>query len=392
VSEKNGKGLKKFTIHLEGTDAEIQAKKDAILSGKEPLIKGRAYNAEEHLIVWETIATADPFSDRYYKASKALLDIKLREVGERELQFPLALDGELGQLSVAAAREKITVAIEGGIRAVDLNFEESRVLQAIQRAYSDEDARTGAFPREVSLTRAGLFDLMAIETKTRPDGTRYHVEGRRGQLRTKIDRVLRGLSEKHFPFVFKRQTGTDKKTGEPIYSVALTDAPLVQVALRYDDVRQAELPGLSSGRGPGQRRFSCYDIRLNPNALGDVQVYFRMLPSALAREISDYRKARGQKPSVRELLFVEYLFAESRAVIEINELKLAEKLKIKGLHDIRRVRKDLARCYELALGLGFVLSVKSRAPAIRGTKEVIRLNPDRFYRLKDRSGGRPAGA
>ena len=331
------------------------------------------------------IITRDPFEPEYFKASKQLLDISLAHVQEDDLMLPL---------TPGTDRQKIEVAIRGGLDSIDLTFDEKRVLHAMQTACSDEEAKRGKYPEEMKLTRAGLYDLLGIGWITRADGTRYRAEAM-GYQRKRIEKTLLGLSDKPFPFIFQMKTGVNKK-GEPLYRVALTNQPIVRVAKVYDDVEQQELPGVRRQTREGEKRFSHYLIRFNPNAIGEVGHYFRDIPRLLGKKIADYRRGRGGKPSAPELNFIEFLYAmadprfSQPGIIEINFLKLAKKLKIKRLNRPGEVRKILSRCYETAQELGCLVRVEEDQPGTRDTKEVFYLNVERFPALKRR--GKPGQA
>jgi len=374
---------REFTIHLEGTAAKIQAKKEAILSGREPLIKGRAYDSKTDSITWDILEKRrEDFLD-FYCSPKQLLDIKLRAVQEKDLTLPSP---------PGTNRKELLSAIQGGLNSVDLNFLESSLLHAIVEAFSKTN-----YPEKIELSRAGLYELMGIEKRLLPSGRRAWKEGGAfWRTRNKYHNALLGLGGKSWPFIFRWRQKEDKK-GEPVYSLALTYEAIIKVKAIYHNVKDPELPGFALEPKTREGHFSHYEIRLNPAAIGEVNHYFRYLPSSLGHEISEFRKGRGQRASVIEFNFIEFLYAmadprsSTPEIIEINYLKLAGKLKIKikkfrNPAEIRwRVRQILSRCYETALTLRFALEIHEGQAAARGeTKEVIRLNPERFKYLDQR--------
>ena len=322
----------------------------------------------------ESLCVADPFEPQYFKGSKQLLDIMLRTVEKDDLQLPLF---------PGVKRNEIEIAIDGGLNSIDLTFEEKNILHAIEAAFSDEAVRQGvSHPQEINLTRAELYHHLGIEQRTRPDGTKYYPEAL-GYQRKRIEKALSNLSDKPFPFIFKAKTGRDKK-GEPTSTVALMNSPLIKVAKIYKDVKQRELPGILR-QGPGEeKRFSHYRISFNRNAIGEVEHYFRYLPRHIGKSISDYRRSLGGKSSAAEINFIEYLYAESREIIEINYLKLAKKLKIKTIENKKKTRDILSRCYKTAEALGFILRIEEDRPALIGTKDIIHVNPEKFKYLRKR--------
>ena len=367
------------------TAEELEAKRKAIESGEEPLPDGTRYpdraNDVHVKIFWEvsllktrefirekqTVHPLEPRMDPdlpdFAKCSKQFLDIKLRPVSHEDLILPL---------KPGTNRHDVEVAIQGGRNSISLNFLESEILFAIQKAHYEQIEKVGLDPirAEIRLTRAQLYHLLKFQERGAED-------------RRKIDRAIQNLGKKAFPFIFKQFTHRDKK-GEPRFMVVLAHDSIVFVAAVYEDVKQPELPGIEAQKpGAGKKRFSYYRIKLNPCAFGELR-YFRLLPSGFFRELSEFRTSRGEKVEVYEANFIEYLFTESRETIDINFLKLAEKVKIKGSGRPDRIRKALNRCYESAQALGFVSKVETDRPGILGTKEIIYLNPARFKYLKGR--------
>jgi len=347
-----------YFIEGRGTKEEMEARKKAITSGEELLPDGTKYQDTDNVkLMWDTIEEFDPFFNPFFKMSKVLLDIKPRRVGAEELALPL-------DLALAVNKHEIEIAIQGGLDSVSLNFNEGRILQALSHALDER-----SFPVEFHLTRPQLFKYIG------PDMS--------GREKERIQKTIIQLSRKTFPFVFRQFSRKDPKTGEPLYRVALTYAPLFVVASVYEDIKQLELPDVL---GPKvEKRFSHYVVRFNKNAIGVVENYFCLLPSRLPLEIVEFRRARNQKPRSFELSFIEYLYQENHEVIEINYLKLAKKLHVKmkspTMHSYmrRNIRAVLDRCYETAIGLNFAVEILKDQPAGKGiTKEIIRLNPERF--------------
>jgi len=373
-----GKKRQEIIIFGEGTEQELNQKMAAIKSGKEPLPDGRLYpdckNDVWVKVLWDHLVKRDPFApDDYFKGSKQLRDIILHPVDKNDMQSPLI---------PGVNQRDIEVAIEGGLDSVNLTFNEKRLLHSIEAAFADKSNETGLYPDEIKITRAQLYDYMGIGWKTRPDGSRYRAEAK-GYTRKRTEKILLGLSDKPFPFVFKQRSGVDKK-GEPTWTIALTREPIIRAAKIYEDVKQREIPGIIKQKTKAEKRFSHYRVKLNKNAIGEVERYFRYLPRYLGKEIAEYRLTQKGIASAAEINFIEYLFTESRERIEINYLKLAKKLKIKTSGKPERARKTLSRCYETALALGYITKVEENQPGIRDTKEVIHLNPKRFQYLKKR--------
>ena len=319
---------------------------------------------------------ADPFQsgaeeeEAYTKKSKQLLDGKLRKITENDLQRSLPLDIERGD---------IEVAIQGGLGALSFSFLENWMLHAVQTLFSRAD-----YPLEITPSRWELYEAMGLESHMR-DGKKYYPEGPHGKQRKRIHSTLLEMARKTYLFIYSQVSGYDNK-GDSLHRLALTYAPIIKVAAVYEDVKQLELKGLETDPEqkdkPVKKRFSHYKIRFNVHALGEIDRYFRYLPSGLAKEISDYRKQKGQRPSSYEFDFIEYLYTKSRDRIEINYLKLAEKLRIKQLQNKKIVRRTLNRCYETARNLNYLIKFEIDQPGLRAKKDVFYLNPIRFYKLK----------
>lgn len=339
----------------EGTKEERDARLQAVKNGEEPLPDGTRYqDTDVFKVMWEI---KDDVLFPYFKMSKSILDIELRTVTAADLMLPVDPTAMIN-------KNELEVAIEGGLNAVDFTFNENRILLALSHAFDDRN-----FPQEFALTRPQLF--------------RYLDPNMSEREKDRVHETLMQLSRKTFLFVMRQKLDTDPKDGKPWYQRAVMYGHIFQVAAFDQKAKEADL--LNINREDQKKRFSHYVIRFSKSAFGEVGRYFRLLPSGLALEIAEFRRSKGQKPSAPELAFVEYLFQENRAVIEINFLKLADKLhiKTKRLKETarieRRARKSLDRCYETALSLKFALEILKALPAGKGiTKDVIRLNPERF--------------
>lgn len=311
------------------------------------------------------------FDFGFFKVSKQLLDSTLRPL---DAALAIVQGAELVDLQYRLA---------GGVQSMEMTFEEKAVIHALQAAFSDQADAEGRFPTIIKMTRAQLYNHLGVGWVVRPDGTRYRAEAK-GYGRRKIEATLLGLSDKPFRFISTVPAGVSK-SGRPLFTTRVLNAPLMKAVKVYERHGQADLPGISAQTAEGEKRFSHYEIAFNPNVSGDVERYFRHFPRQLPRQISDYRKSQGGRASSAELLFHEVLIQENREVVETSAAKLARRLKIKKLRDKRYVRETLRRCYQTAIALGYVLRVEEDVPATRGgTKEVIYCNPARFIGIDRR--------
>lgn len=305
----------------------------------------------------------------YTKKSKQLMDGKLRNITEDDLQRFLPLDIERG---------KVKVAIQGGLGALCFTFTENSVLHAIQTLFSKSD-----YPRNLKFSQRTLYEAMGLKSYVK-DGRKYYQEGPRGKQRERIHNTVLGLGMKTYLFQYFQETGRNKK-GDIVGTMGLTYEQIIKTTAVYKDVRQLELKGMETAGAkdnPVKKRFSYYEVQFNAHAIGDIDRYFRYLPSGMAAEIMDYRKRKGGKASSYEFDFIEYLYTESRERIEINYMKLAEKLRIKSMYNLKKVRQTLNRCYEAARDLNYLIKFEIDRPGLKAKKDVFCLNPKRFYKLK----------
>jgi hypothetical protein len=318
-----------------------------------------------------------------FKVPKTYEDAKYRTTPEREA-VRLIDDVFLPKVR----REDVEIAIAGGLQGIGWTFEENRSLQAL---WNIRDQRGGA--DSIKVTRFDLYDAQGIESYIDADGRKRFYEGPNFAHRIHSHKVLMGIGQKNVCFVYSAVTGKDKK-GNPLRTLALDYSPVIKVVPVYKDVTTQEhqkmlLPEPGKNFNPvsrvSKKRFAHYIVYFNRNVIGDFKRYFTALPSGLAREISDYRKAKGQRPSSKELDFIEFLYMVNRTPVEINFLKLAQKIGIDISHSLRRVREILGRCYQTTLDLKFALRIETDAPKTLGgpeTKDIIHLNPDRFPYLR----------
>lgn len=384
IKKKEKKKRKEIIIwHGKGTQEEVNARVKAIESGKELLPDGSDYSKKPNdyhveIQFWDNIFRDQPFEidqlfkDEYFFGPKRWLDTKFRSDKEGDRYLPLAHEKDMTPIKWDLA---------GGLNSLDLTFNKTRIFQAIQRGYSEAMLPDGRYPGKVSVNYPQIYKLLGIDPIVKSDGRKGYPEGKRGQLRKWLKEELRELDGKSYAFIGKEKTGEDEK-GKPLYHVMRVFAPLIKVVEHYKDIRQRELPGLENPGTKFDKRFSHFDIYINHHVRYEAHGTFRYLPSALGKEISDYRKPRGERPSAQDINFIDWLYWKYEPQLEINYLKLARKLKIKFGRDHKRLREHLDRIYEMALALKFLLKVEKDMPGLRATKEIFYLNPERFKYLK----------
>jgi len=305
----------------------------------------------------------------YTKKSKQLMDGKLRQITKDDLQRPQPPSIE---------KPNVEVAIQGGLGALSFSFLENQILHAAQTLFSKAN-----YPDEIKLSRWQLYEAMGLKSYMK-DGKKIYLEGPKGKQRKRIHETFLEMARKTYLFMFSQEY--KNKKNEIRYRLGLTYEPIMKVSAIYEDIKQLEFEGITRDpeqkKEPPKKRFSHYKMKLNPHAIGEVDKYFRYIPSGLSREILEYRKQKGGKASGYEFDFIEYLYTESRERVEINYLKLAEKLRIKHLKYKKETRRILARCYETARDLNFLIKVEIDQPGLRARKDVFYLNQRRFYKLK----------
>jgi len=308
---------------------------------------------------------------------KQYLDSKFRSISRKELKLPVNSIADKFFKPEGLRREDIEIAVQGGLEGIKWTFEENRIVHAV---FSLMDKR--GYPEYIKVSRHDFYEAMGVESYIDADGKKRYYEGPGGIKRIELENQIKNISRKMVPFIYSAITGYDKK-GKPLRTLAIDYAPILKIIPVYENVKEKEFEEFrNKGKKVPGKRLSHYEIRLNPNILGDVKKYFRNLPSTLAREISDYRKAKNQRPSAYELDFIEFLYLKNQTPIEINYRKLAKKLKIKSLRNKKDVRNTLDRCYQTALDLKFALRIEKDVNGLFETKDIIHLNPNRFYKLR----------
>jgi hypothetical protein len=282
-------------------------------------------------------------------------------------------------------REDVDVAIQGGLNGISWTFEENKIVHALWQIRNERGNADS-----LKVTRTDLYEALGTDTYIDKDGKRRFYEGPRGKRRALLHKTLMDISNRNLCFIFSAITGKNKK-GQPVRTLALDYAPVIKIVPVFRDVPADDFARINVGPTLLQsKRLSHYIIYFNRNVIG--QNYFTALPLLLAKEISDFRTHRGQSPSSKELDFIEFLCTVNETPVEINFMKLANKLHIKSLHDTRRVRANLARCYETAQALGFVQRIDIDEAGQTGAKDVIHLNPARFPYLRQKYSNPPPPA
>ena len=311
------------------------------------------------------------------RVPKQYLDSKFRGISETDLSRPVNTIADTIFKPEGIKREDIEVAIQGGIQGISWTFEQNKIVHSIFYLFNK-----ASYPQQIKAKQSEIFEAIGMKGRIDSDGKKRYHGGPKGIYRTRFNKNLEAISNKSVPFVYSAITGKDKK-GKPLRTLAIDKAPIIKIIPVYRNVENKEYQGILSGNDTTiHERFSHYLIQLNPNITGDVKKYFRMIPATLSEEISEFRSKRGERSSAAELDFIEYLYLENKEIIEINYLELAKKLKIKALHDKKWVRQTTGRCYETGIELGFVSHVEINKMGYTQPKDVIYINPERFYKPK----------
>jgi len=311
---------------------------------------------------------------------KQYLDSKFRGIEEEDLnQLPINYIADAIFKPNGVTKKEIEVAIQGGIKGIDWNFEQNRLVHGIFYLFDQNN-----YPNSLKVSRHELYEAIGKESYIDKEGKKRFYEGPNYAVRKWLHKTLISISTKAVPYVYHAITNYTKK-GEPLRTLAIDYAPLIKIIEYYKDINKKDAGKIISGKDQ-QKRLSHFLIQINSNIKGEYRKYFRAVPVTLAKEISEYRISRGERASTYDMALIEYLYYRNQEKIEINYMELAKKLKIKG-RDKKRIRKIINRGYQVGIDLNFILSVEIDQPGMFKTKDKIRINPDRFYKPKrDKNG------
>jgi len=209
--------------------------------------------------------------------------------------------------------------------------------------------------------------------------------------RSEAMKALRALADRKYRIIYERKRW-DKK-GKELNDVIITESSLIQIVWGLIGLTAEEKKKWDEGRF-SENEFmdrSTIAVEFSPIMVDQIDGYFLLIPSSF------YEDIKAQIPAAKYSqyipLFLEWLILQAEIQrraktgwkIEINFIKLAEKLQMKSMIRKRKwaqIRERLNECYEIALKLGY-LEGYSTEEGRYDTKEVLMLNRERFGGKKD---------
>lgn len=210
--------------------------------------------------------------------------------------------------------------------------------------------------------------------------------------RTDALKALRELSMKKYLFYYKRKYWKD---GKEVYDLITTVRSLFNIVEGYESLNKAEVDSIQ-----GSKRNSDVEEKLNfiviepcPLLVDQIETYFVLKPANYYQEI----KLLVGRTSKHATLFIDYLIAEVTKKeitakgkdinwnIELNYETLAYKLRMNKYLEtkqLKRIRKELEKCYELAKQLGYLLDYNTITGKTTELERLV-LNPEKFRRIKE---------
>jgi len=276
-------------------------------------------------------------------------------------------------------RGNISASIEGGQEGIDFTATEDRTLSAILAKFTRHDYEFNSLP----FTKSELYSLAGMEKKLTKRGKHEYSawESRR------IEQALEALGKKHYPIIYRKVAGYDKKKKEAIYDIARTHSPLIQVIGIYKDV-PARLIEEETG-DIDKKLLKHFDYwRINIHAvLVAPENYFRTIPGDFYSRLNEAKRStmdtKGRvKLAKIETSFIQWLNKHYKRKVSINYLMLARQLKLAYYIDnrmLRPLREKITDLYALYKNAGFLLDYEI---GTAGAVDTLHLNPKEFYHLK----------
>jgi len=276
-------------------------------------------------------------------------------------------------------RGNISASIEGGQEGIDLTATEDRTLSAILAKFTKHDYEFNSLP----FTKSELYLLAGMEKKLTKRG-KYEYSAWESK---RIEQALEALGKKHYPIIYKKVTGYDKKKKGAIYDVARTHSPLIQVVGIYKDV-PARLIEEETGDIDKKlsKHFDYWRINIHAVLVAPGN-YFRTIPGDFYSRLNEAKRlmtdTKGRvKLAKIETSFIQWLNKHYRREVSINYLMLARQLKLAYYIDnrmLRKLREKITDLYALYKNAGFLLDYEI---GTAGAVDTLHLNPKEFYHLR----------
>ncbi len=242
-------------------------------------------------------------------------------------------DGTIAHVNRAQIKENMKVYYKGGWEGLDLDLERYRIIMGI--TYLSTKFK---HPEFIECSLSEIY--RAAQYKANLSG------GQRQRLKSKLE----DLSTSQYPIY-----GTDGNGKR----------------------------NLSFGSLLNVERKECkkYVIHLNPHIFGTLDDNFRLVNPNIVQEIREYKK-----PSKYDLRFFFFLLGENNKIIKWNYLKIAGALLMDNQINERqekRIRERVNSLYQTFLDLGYLRDVTKNHKGVRDSYDILMLNPDKIYGLRD---------
>lgn len=260
------------------------------------------------------------------------------------------------QNSKINTKEELAAFLNKGGEGIDLTFEEACMIYGIANIFTEYD-----YPDYVECTEKQLNKAMRCDKNLS------------GWQRKRLRGTLEGLSNKRFPIYW-----TDRDEWR-----WLTFDTLIKLAwgVRSRDGCE-EFKTL-----PTRENFTRYRITFNKGLVERIRRNFRLGDPNIGKEIREYRKRKGERPSKYDIRFYYLLLGENRKVIKRNYLKIAQAPMLMD-HYIRGrkfklIREKLNSIYKMYHNLGYLLDYLIEQQGSRYLIDIFSLNPEKFYKLRN---------
>ncbi len=205
-------------------------------------------------------------------------------------------------------------------------------------------------------------------------------------------KALRELSMKKYLFFYKRKHWKD---GKEVYDLITTVRSLFNIVEGYESLDKAEVELIQGSKRTSEveEKLGFIVIEPCPLLIDQIDTYFVLKPANYYQEI----KLLVGRTSRHATLFIDYLIAEVTKkeiaakgndinwTIELNYETLAYKLRMNKYLEtkqVKRIRKELEKCYDLAKQLGYLLEYETVSGKTKELEKLV-LNPDKFRRIKE---------
>ncbi|MFC2164028.1 hypothetical protein ACFLT2_03400 [Acidobacteriota bacterium] len=282
-----------------------------------------------------------------------------RLVGRKTIQWHInnkRLDFEKGN----QIKEDLIAFLNNGGEGIDLTFDEANMIFGIAYLFTKYE-----YPQYLECTDGQLFTAMKYKKNLS------------GWQRQRLRGTLERLSKKKFPMYWTEgKFRIPWMTFDTLFNLESSFQTGNGVSGNQDDHE-------SSKR-------NLYRISLNKILFGRLSNNFRMLDPFIGRKIRDYRKALAQRPTEYDLRLYDLLLQENKRIVRWNYLKIAQAPMLMDKYirqrKIKYIRDKLNDLYRMYCDLGYLLDFKIEQPGTKNTVDILYINPDKFYKLRQGKG------